>query len=126
MYCCHCGKKVDQQAVICPHCGCELKKRGNGLGIASMVLGIIGLCYALGAFFNITSLGSYLDYQTFAYQFGFAIGYVLVQSVLSIIALCLSLAERSRRKTGFNTAGFWLALLALFCVVIQFISVITY
>lgn len=126
MYCSHCGKKVDAEAVICPHCGCELKKRGNGLGIASMVLGIVGLLYALGAFFNIVSIGSYLDYQTFAYQIGFAIGYVLVQSILAIIALCLSLTERRRRKTGFNTAGFYLALLTFFCIVIQFISVVTY
>lgn len=128
MYCSNCGKKVDEKAVICVNCGCELKKRsnGNGRGIASLILGIIGLFYALCAFLNISSIGTYLDYQPFSYQVGFAIGYVLVQSVLSIVGFCLAISERSKKKTGFNTAGFWLTIVTFVFVAIQFIIVVTY
>lgn len=24
-FCSHCGKEIDEQAVICPHCGCQVK-----------------------------------------------------------------------------------------------------
>lgn len=128
MYCFNCGKKVDEKAVVCVHCGCELQKRGagNGRGIASLVLGIVGLLYGLCAFINISNIGTYLDYQPFSYQIGFAIGYVLVQSVLSIVGFCLALAERSKKKTGFNTAGFWLTIITFVIVAIQFIIIITY
>ena len=64
MYCSNCGKKVDPKAVVCVGCGCSLKKRGNGFGIASMILGLVGLFYALCAFSRVIDLGSYLDYQT--------------------------------------------------------------
>ncbi len=128
MYCSNCGEKVDEKAVICVHCGCELKKRSgrNGKGIASMVLGIIGLFYALCAFINIVDLGSYLDYANFSYQIGFAIGYVLIQSVLSVIGFILAMVERKTKKTGFNTAGFWLTLVTFVIIAIQFIIVVTY
>lgn len=130
MYCSNCGKKVDEKAVICVNCGCELKKRSgqNGKGIASMVLGIIALFYALCAFINIVDLGSYLDssYSSMSYQIGFAIGYVLVQSVLSIIGFVLALIERKTKKNGFNTAGFWLSIVTFVIVAIQFIIVVTY
>lgn len=128
MYCSNCGKKVDENAVICVNCGCKLKNgNGNGKGIASMVLGIVGLFFALCVFTSIPDLGEELDFVTsFSYQFGYAIGFVLIQSALAIPGLCLALVERRKKKTGFNTAGFWLTLLTLVCVVIQFIIVITY
>lgn len=128
MYCSNCGKKVDEKAVICVNCGCELKKRsnGNGKGIASMILGIIGLFYALCAFASLVDIGDALDYQTFAYQFGFAIGIILIQGVFSIIAFSLAMVERKSKKTGFNTAGFWLSLVTFVIMAIQFIVVITY
>ena len=126
MYCFNCGKKVDEKAVVCVHCGCELKKRGNGRGIASMVIGIVGLLYTLRAFLAVFQLDSYLDYQTFAYQFGFAIGFVLVQYILAMVSLCLSLTERKAKKTGFNMAGLCLSILTLFLIIIQFIVVVTY
>ena len=109
MYCSNCGKKVDEKAVICVNCGCELRKRSgqNGKGIASMVLGIIALFYALCAFINIVDL-------------------VLVQSVLSIIGFVLALIERKTKKNGFNTAGFWLSIVTFVIVAIQFIIVVTY
>lgn len=126
MYCVHCGEKVEKEAVICVHCGCELKRRGNGRGIASMILGIIGLLYTLGAFAQVFDLSPYLDNQIFSYQFGFAIGFVLIQSILAIVGFCLAFSERKTRKTGFNTAGFWLTLVTLFMIAIQFIVVVTY
>ena len=126
MYCSNCGKKVDPKAVVCVGCGCSLKKRGNGFGIASMILGLVGLFYALCAFSRVIDLGSYLDYQTISYQIGFSIGFFLVQSILSIVWFSLCICDRKNNKTGFNLAGLILTSITFVIVVIQFIVVATY
>ncbi len=126
MYCSNCGKKVDPKAVVCVGCGCSLKKKGKGIGILSMVLGLVGLFYALCAFSQVLDLGSYLDYQTMSYQIGFAIGFVLIQSVLAIVGFCLAIFDRKNQKTGFNMAGMILASITFVIIVIQFIVVATY
>lgn len=126
MYCIHCGERIEKEAVICVHCGRELRKKGNGCGIASLILGIVGFFYTLCAFTQVFDLNSYLEHQMFSYQFGFAIGFVLIQSILAIVGFCLAFSERQTRKTGFNMAGLCLTLLTLFMIGIQFIVVVTY
>lgn len=56
MYCSVCGKEVMEEAVICPGCGCMIKKEGtktsaassgtNKKTQASVILGIIGIVFA--------------------------------------------------------------------------------
>jgi len=129
MYCSNCGKKIDEKAIICIHCGCSIEKnipkKSIGKGIASMVLGIIGLFFALCAFANLSDLYE-IATESLSYQIGYAIGTVLVQGILAIIAICLSVSERKNAKNGFNTAGFWLSIATFVIMAIQFISVITY
>ena len=146
MFCYKCGKEIDDQSTFCVHCGTKVKttpptstptqtstttemptekKSGNGRGIASMVLGIIGLFYALMAFLNMQSLGQYLVYNNSSYQIGFAIGFVLMQSIFAILAVSLAGSERIHKKTGYNTAGLWLSISTFVCVVIQFLIIIT-
>ena len=106
MYCSNCGKEVDKNAVVCIHCGCALnnnmqtKKKGHGKGIASMVLGIIAIVFALAAFGNVSddSLRIALRFTSSSYQFGYAIGTVLIQAVLAIVGVCLAIAEKNRKK----------------------------
>ena len=135
MYCPNCGKKVDEKAVICVGCGVMLNnnaapvastKPKRGKGIASMVLGILALLYCLIAFAGFEDLEQELFGATSSYQFGFAFGYVLIQSVLAIVSVCLACAERKTEKNGFNTAGLWLSLASFLLIAITFIYVITY
>ncbi len=131
MYCQNCGKKCDEKAVVCVGCGAALNNSNftntsnkKGKGIASMVLGIIGALYALLAFASFDKLDSALvDIEN---QVAFAVGFVLVQSVFAIIAVCLSTSERKNFKNGYNTAGFWLSITTFVLVAIQFIYVVTY
>ncbi len=129
MYCSNCGKKIDEKAVICIHCGCAVEKnipkRYYGKGIASMVLGILGLLFAIAAFGNLEDLYE-IAYEGSAYQVGYAIGTVLIQSIFAIISICLAITERKKEKNGFNTAGFWLSITIFVIIAIQFICVITY
>lgn len=56
MYCSVCGKEVMDEAVICPSCGCMIKKDGIKTSIASsgidkktqtsVILGITGIVFA--------------------------------------------------------------------------------
>ena len=48
--CAECLKEISDQAKFCPHCGYPLKKKGKGLAVASLVLGIIGCVYSLPTF----------------------------------------------------------------------------
>ena len=139
MYCQNCGKKCDEKAVICVGCGVPLNNNyqnantnnviqteKKGKGIASMILGIIGTLYALMAFAAFEDLDEALYLLTSAEKIGFAIGFILVQSIFAIIAICLACSERKNKKNGFNTAGFWLSLITFTMIAIQFIYVITY
>ena len=132
MYCSNCGKKVDEKAVICVGCGVPLKNNQNidkpkrGKGIASMILGILAVVYNLSALGALYDLDEYLLFKSSDYQTGFAIGLVLIQSALAIVGLCLSCAERRDNKNGFNTAGFWLSIVALVIAAIEFFYAITY
>ena len=40
-YCSSCGKKVKQEAEICPHCGVRLKEPFNSKKLAAGLLGIL-------------------------------------------------------------------------------------
>lgn len=49
-YCAHCGKEIDSEAVICPHCGCATGKLlaeedvpSTGLNILAFLLPLVGL-----------------------------------------------------------------------------------
>ena len=136
MYCQKCGNKCDEKSGFCPNCGAQLNNFSNvsnsnvyntpkkGKGIASMVLGIIGLLYALMTFAAFEDLDSYL--YGVPYRAAFAFGVVLVPLIFAIIAICLAVVERKNNKNGFNTAGFWLSISIFIIALIQFIYVLAY
>lgn len=135
MYCQNCGKEIDPKAVICVHCGVQTnnatsiaKPTGRGKGIASMILGIIGIIFCLSAFSSIDSVEYKLDMALYngSQRLGFAIGFVLIQSIFAIIGVCLAASERKKFKNGFNASGLWLSIIGFACIAIQFIYTIAY
>lgn len=46
--CKECKQQISDQAKMCPHCGCPIKKQKSGLGIAGMILGIVACAYTFG------------------------------------------------------------------------------
>lgn len=115
-YCNNCGTKIIDGADVCLNCGRLLNKLEDnkqagkkGLGISSMILGI------LGVFLAIIFLGvaydeiSYYDY----WGFGDVMGFIILPGILGIVGLCLAITERTNHKNGFNTTGFWLCIATL-------------
>lgn len=56
MYCLKCGKEINDDAVICPHCGCTVKKvsvmdsndaPSTGFAVLGFLFPLIGLCLYL-------------------------------------------------------------------------------
>lgn len=135
MYCVNCGNKVDENADICLKCGVLLKKDNQkksssspkiGKGIASLVLGIIAVFFCISAFAAFEDLEyTLVDYEG-ARRIGFAVGFILIQTILSVPGFCLAVAERMNNKNGFNTAGFWLGIASFICIAIQFIFVLIF
>ena len=125
MYCQNCGKKIDENAVICVGCGCAIKRKGKGKGIASMVLGILSVIYSLLALLVVldkeVALYSYYDISE---TIGTIIGTVLIQSVLAIISVSLAVSERKTNKNGFNTSGLWLSISSFILIAIQIMILI--
>ena len=71
-----------------------------------MVLGIIAVLYCLCAFAAFDDL----DYTLYSYsgseQFGFAIGFILIQTILATVGLCLAVSERKKLKMVLILADF--------------------
>ena len=94
MFCKNCGKEIDDNAVVCPHCGVstakpsEEKKPVNGLGIAGFVISLLSLW--LGVYFCIAS-------------------------VIGIVLSSVGLAMRSKKSVnGLAVAGLVLGCVSLF------------
>lgn len=133
MYCSNCGNKIDENADVCLKCGTFLKKNATqskdstpkvGKGIASLVLGIIALFFCISAFSAFDRIDAPLmDYDGTS-RIGFAVGFILIQTIFAVLGFCLAVVERANNKNGFNTAGFWLGIVSFLCIAIQFIFVL--
>lgn len=126
---CHaCGAQYPDEAVFCSACGARLaavpghpqppqappiyqnvvyvkpKIPGRGFGIASMVLGIVGLVYSF-SLFSMVSVVNRLESILFA---------ILFLMSMPILALCFSFPARKRGyKNGISTSGLVLGTIAL-------------
>lgn len=96
MYCNNCGKEIDDNAFVCPHCGVKTvsqrneivlveDKKVNGLGIAGFVVSLVSLL-----------LGFYM--------------------ICSIVGLVLSIVGVCRRKKYTSCNGLAIAGLVIGCV----------
>jgi Predicted membrane protein len=132
-FCSNCGKKVDELAVICVNCGVPIAnisatldtqvKEKKGKGIASMILGIVSVVYAIMAF---SAMGEFeVMIAAEGYSVAVAVGAVLIQMSTGIVGLCLGVSERKKKKNGFNGSGFWLSIIGIAISTIQFIMVVS-
>lgn len=97
MYCKNCGKEVDDNAVVCVHCGVALKdlstpaapvRKVNGLAIAGFVVALVSIY--LGVYFCIASI---------------------VGLVLSIVGMCMS--KKYNSCNGFAIAGLIISIVSV-------------
>lgn len=99
---------------------------GRGFGIASMVLGIIGLVYSISSLDTATEIANNFgnDYFGLYYDIAFNVGAIigiLIFSVLSILALIFSCSARKRGyRNGVSTSGLVMGIIG---VIFYFISV---
>lgn len=110
MFCKNCGKEVNDNAVVCVHCGCAIAQpatgtanKSNGLSIAIKIFMILGCIAAPLTFF--TSVGVYWG--------------ILVTLLVSLIPLCwtIPMTVHAFRKLNRNEpigTGFKVCTL-LFC-----------
>ncbi len=137
-FCANCGHQIQENADVCLNCGVLLHKDdvnnskvrvpGQGMGIASLVLGIIAAVWtlltllALGNLDLVSSLGYY--YTMFDIV-AFDIGFTLFSLTPSILGLIFSIISLKKHKSGLNLSGLILNSISLFLTVIVFIYIIT-
>lgn len=125
-YCQNCGKEINENAVVCIHCGSAitpLKKKveGKGLGIASMIIGIVAVYNA----FMYTLLGLALISEEelfFQDRILFNMIFNFWPVAMGVTGLALGIAGMSKNKLGFTFAGIILNSIALFLCILSFIT----
>lgn len=50
MYCNHCGQRIDDEAVICPKCGCKVNSSADSFDAPSGGFGVLGFFFPLIGF----------------------------------------------------------------------------
>lgn len=145
MYCFHCGTQIEDGATVCPACNktqpntqnfnsgsyvlVKPKVPGRGLGIAGMVLGIIGVVYCLPLLLSATILPQQLEQQQVTLDFTArmaAIVAYLFYSTPSILAVSLSGVGRKKGyRTGISRSGevlgiIGITIVALSCILVLF------
>ena len=97
MFCKNCGKEIDNNAVVCVHCGSKTdnfssveEKKKNVLGIAGFVCSIISIW--LGAFFCIlplTALGLSIGGMLKSKNYNSCNGLTLAGLIISILTTAI-------------------------------------
>lgn len=131
-FCSNCGNEVDEKAVICVKCGVPIdnisKTKENGKSIASLVLGIIGLVFAVLVLLGMEDADISMDlaFQSIGYKISYGIGFILIQASLGITGLCLGASAYKNTKNNKNKAGIILSVITLVICIIQFIIIMSY
>lgn len=133
-YCSNCGAEIDEKAVICVKCGVPVsgsnvsqpqnttQKSGHGGATASLVLGIIGLVFAiisllisLGVVYSTSYVSSYYydDYST-GFDVARLISALLIIALPGILSLIgLPIGIFCKRGSGAKIAGIILNAIAI-------------
>ncbi len=144
-FCQKCGTQFDDGSAFCPSCGAAAQAQqqqqqyqqpqqpqygyavkpkipGRGFGIAGLVLGIIGLVFAV---IDIAELVALMD-TIFVIAFEEAIPTLLIRAVLPILAVCFGSAARSKGyRNGVGTSGLVLGVIGVALYAISLIICLT-
>lgn len=151
-FCSKCGTQVADDVAFCPSCGtataqqtqpqtqqpvygdAQTKRPGRGLAIAGMILGIIGLVIGFSEFISAIAVAGLADVVGAYGSVGDVAGDamlsaafgVLVESVLSILAVCFAAVSKKKGyRSGVRTSGMVLGVIGLVFFAIAIIVCLT-
>ena len=137
-FCVNCGKEIANGAAFCPNCGTanqgstviyvKPKVPGRGLGISSMVLGIIAMVYAFSVASVIPEMIKDLTRIGFGVDSSSSVVMpIIMLSSMSVLSLCFAPAAIKRGyKNGISYSGLILGLVSLCLYLYTFISIAKY
>lgn len=102
MYCNHCGKEVNDDAVVCPNCGCALAGKPTEIDKPNTGFGVLSFFFPLIGFILWLLWRDKLPLKAKSCGKGALIGVVVsvVISVLSIIVSCAMIAAVDATISG--------------------------
>ena len=134
MYCPNCGNKLDEDMDVCLKCGRFIIKnkkkkivshnKGQGMGIASMILAMVSLFISLRVlFYNHAEFEAFdSSLTTIFYLFSC----LFIELILGIVALVLSLISRREKSSFFNFVGLFGAMISFCVMAIVALMIISY
>lgn len=132
-FCTNCGEKLHENAAFCIKCGVAInntnlvtntKTKGKGLGIASMVLGIIGSFTSFMSLFLFVCLLVAQEYFVFYEKIILAFVFLSIPIILSITGLVLGLVNQTKVKSGINLTGVILGFISAGLCVLSILTLI--
>ena len=159
-FCSNCGTAVEEGKKFCISCGSpiaepqpiiqtqyipvapqqpmyvpKIKRPGRGLGISSMVLGILGLVYSfiygvvsLALLDEVTSRYSYYyRYYSASDVFEDTLPLLIIVGILAILSTCFGGAARSKGyKCGVSASGLVMGIISLAITIATAVIILTY
>lgn len=134
MYCPNCGNKLDEDMDICLKCGRFIMKKkkkktashnkGQGMGIASMILAMVSLFISLRVLFYNHAEFEVFDSSVTTVFYLFSC--LFIELVLGVVALVLSLISRREKSSFFNFVGLFGAMISFCVMAIVALMIISY
>lgn len=134
MYCPNCGNKLDEDMDVCLKCGRFIIKnkkkkivshnKGQGMGIASMILAMVSLFISLRVLFYNHAEFEVFDSSVTTVFYLFSC--LFIELILGIVALVLSLISRREKSSFFNFVGLFGAMISFCVMAIVALMVISY
>ena len=134
MYCPNCGNKLDEDMDVCLKCGRFIIKnkkkkivshnKGQGMGIASMILAMVSLFISLRVLFYNHAEFEVFDSSVMTVFYLFSC--LFIELVLGIVALVLSLISRREKSSFFNFVGLFGAMISFCVMAIVALMIISY
>lgn len=134
MYCPNCGNKLDEDMDVCLKCGRFIIKnkkkktashnKGQGMGIASMILAMVSLFISLRVLFYNHAEFEVFDSSVTTVFYLFSC--LFIELVLGVVALVLSLISRREKSSFFNFVGLFGAMISFCVMAIVALMVISY
>lgn len=122
-FCANCGEKLNEKAIVCVKCGVptenyvdqktKVKQPGKGLGIASMILGIIATWYSFWTLFIFVCILAAGEYFLTFEKIALGIIFLMLPMTLLIIGGTLGISSRNKIKSGINLTGLILNFISL-------------